>query len=153
MILRDRPTPIRRLVRVTPAGYLEHEVKVSKTERLIPQSVWRSLHRLVHPSPCHPHSQLSLHVTSDLHYKKEGGKKEGNKEVCMDPETSLNETAANCSGQRGKWGKRTMRQRACRVWVEGFCFRALIKDLFFSLTCTTVTPGLEFHIHTVQRQI
>lgn len=112
MNLRDRPTPIRRLVPVTPAGYLEHEVKVSKTERLIPRPVWRSLHRLVHPSPCHSHSQLSLHVTSDLHYKKEGGKKEGNKEVCMDPETSLNETAANCSGQRGKWGKRTMRQRA-----------------------------------------
>lgn len=65
---------------------------------------------LVHPSLCHPHSQLPLHSTSDLHYKKESGKEEGNQEVCMDPETSLNETAANCSGQRGKWGKRTMRR-------------------------------------------
>lgn len=153
MILRDRPTPIRRLVPVTPAGYLEHEVKVSKTERLIPRPVWRSLHRLVHPSPYHLHSQLSLHVTSDLHYKKEGGKKEGNRRyawtlrpVWMKRQQTVQVKGEN--GGNGRWGS-----VLGRVLVEGFCFRALIKDLFFSLTCTTVTPGLEFHIHTVQRQI
>lgn len=46
-------------------------------------------------------------------------------------------------------------EAACLVefgW-RGFVLELLSRISFFSLTCTTVTPGLEFHIHTVQRQI
>lgn len=122
---RDKPTPIRRLVPVTLAGYLEHKVKVS--ERLIPRPVRRSLHMLVHPSLCHPHSQRPL--TSII--KKRVERKKGIRRyawtlrpVWMKRQQTVQVKGEN--GGNGRWGG-----VVGRVWVRGLIFRALVINPFF----------------------
>lgn len=45
----------------------------------------------------------------------------------MDPETSLNETPVNRSGQRGNWGKRTMMV----AWLVEFGWEGLVLEVSF----------------------